>query len=148
MPSDFPPSQPLARVLAWPRDARSRPAARPDDAALRDAYAAAYLPPGAVAMAPAMATPAAGDGAPPPSAEAAVPALPPLLSAQAVAELFGRNARTIRGWAQDGRLKAVRVGRAVFFKYSDVEALINGPENDCVNGAQRSEEGITQASPT
>jgi excisionase family DNA binding protein len=132
MPADLPPSLSPARRLPWPRDVPPRPAAWPDDAALRDASAAAYLPPVAAArpsdeaMAPVAAEAAAGDGAPP-SAMAAVPVLPRLLSVQEVAVLFGRNTRTIRGWAQDGRLKAVRVGRSVFFKYSDVKLLIDGP---------------------
>ena len=60
-------------------------------------------------------------GAAPPAAD---PGLPRLRSVREVAALFGRSPRTIRGWAQDGRLKSVRVGSAVFFKTEDIEAVL------------------------
>ena len=50
--------------------------------------------------------------------------LPGLLSVQDVRAVFNRSARTIRRWVKDGKLDPVRIGRAVFFRESDIRRLI------------------------
>lgn len=47
-----------------------------------------------------------------------------LLTAREVAQIVPRSERTIRAWAQSGLLLSVRIGRGVFFRLSDVEALL------------------------
>ncbi|MBS5905387.1 MAG: helix-turn-helix domain-containing protein [Acetobacteraceae bacterium] len=47
-----------------------------------------------------------------------------LMTAREVATLFRRTDRTIRNWVARGLLKPVRVGRAVYFRRSDVEKIL------------------------
>jgi len=49
----------------------------------------------------------------------------PLMSTREVAELFQRADRTIRWWRRRGLLpEPVPVGRAVFYRRADIEAMI------------------------
>jgi hypothetical protein len=41
-----------------------------------------------------------------------------------VAQLFRRAPRTIRGWVRQGRLIAVRFGRALYFRRTYIDGLI------------------------
>lgn len=56
----------------------------------------------------------------------ALAADPTLMSVQDVCRLFHRTDRTIRNWIKRGHLHPVRVGRSVFFRRSEVDALIAG----------------------
>ena len=49
---------------------------------------------------------------------------PELLSTREVAAIFRRTDRTIRSWVMAGHLHPLRIGRSVFFKRRDVEALL------------------------
>ena len=49
----------------------------------------------------------------------------PLMSAQQVAELFGRTPRTIRNWVVAGHLRPRRIGGAVFFLRSEVDQMLD-----------------------
>lgn len=51
-----------------------------------------------------------------------------LMTVQEVALIFRRSDRTIRTWVRDGRLRPIRVGRSVFFRREDVEALLRPSE--------------------
>jgi excisionase family DNA binding protein len=56
--------------------------------------------------------------------------LPEVYSVAEVAELFGRQPRTVRGWIADGRLPCVRIGRAVFVPEPALRALFApGPKS-------------------
>jgi hypothetical protein len=46
-----------------------------------------------------------------------------LLSARRVAASLGRTCRTLRNWERRGWLRPVRIGRGVFYRPSDLEAL-------------------------
>ena len=46
-----------------------------------------------------------------------------LLTARRVAALLGRTCRTPRNWERRGRLRPVRIGRGIFYRPRDVEAL-------------------------
>jgi hypothetical protein len=51
-------------------------------------------------------------------------ALPGLLSPRDVQVLFNRSARTIRRWVKQDKLDPVCIGRAVYFRESDIRRLI------------------------
>ncbi|GAA0575797.1 hypothetical protein GCM10009416_13120 [Craurococcus roseus] len=80
-------------------------------------------------------------GHPPPddATGAGAPRMPALLSAAEVARIFGRSRRTLRDWARAGHLRPVRVGRSVFFRADNIDALIGS------GGPRGQEEG--QANP-
>ncbi len=94
----------------------SDPTATRDTGAGAGAGAAADA--GAVADAGAAAY--AGATALPPCGHAT----PPLISARAAAELFGRTCRTLRNWEARGWLTPVRIGRGLFYRLADIEDLI------------------------
>src|SRR4051812_22459418 len=50
----------------------------------------------------------------------------PLMTAREVAALFRRTGRSIRNWTKSGRLKPIRIGRALYFRRSDIEQLLTG----------------------
>ena len=66
-----------------------------------------------------------GDADGPPSAHGrkAPPAADALLPARPVAASLGRTDRTLRNWERRGWLLPVRIGRSVFYRPSDIEAL-------------------------
>jgi hypothetical protein len=47
-----------------------------------------------------------------------------LLTARRVAELHGRTCRTLRNWERRGWLLPVRIGGGIYYRQSDIEALI------------------------
>lgn len=53
-------------------------------------------------------------------------ALPELMSTKDVCARFNRSSRTIRSWCRTGRLDPVRVGKAVFFRSTDIARMILG----------------------
>ena len=53
------------------------------------------------------------------------PTLPQLYSVEDVCMIFDRSPRTIRAWCRSGHLSPVRVGKAVFFKSEDIDAILN-----------------------
>lgn len=55
----------------------------------------------------------------PPSA----PVAEGLLTARRVEALLGRTRRTLRNWERRGWLRPVRIGRGIFYRPSDLEAL-------------------------
>ncbi len=55
---------------------------------------------------------------------------PRLMSVGEVAGLFNRTARTIRNWVRGGHLRPVRVGRSMFFRTAEIEALLGGLDAD------------------
>lgn len=55
---------------------------------------------------------------------ASVSALPALLTPAQVAALFHRTERTVRNWVARGLLRPVHVGRSIFFRAQDVQALV------------------------
>ena len=46
-----------------------------------------------------------------------------LLTARRVAALLGRTCRTLRNWERRGWRRPVRIGRGIFYRTSDLEAL-------------------------
>ena len=46
-----------------------------------------------------------------------------LLTARRVAALLGRTCRTLRNWERRGWLRPVRIGRGIFYRPHDIEAL-------------------------
>lgn len=58
------------------------------------------------------------------SGETAAAPIPALLSVSDACRIFGRNERSIRRWVKAGHLKPIRVGRSLFFKAGDIQALI------------------------
>jgi len=50
--------------------------------------------------------------------------VPRMCSVRDAAEVFGRSPRTIRAWIAEGVFDPVRVGRAVFIPWSQIEGLI------------------------
>jgi excisionase family DNA binding protein len=55
-------------------------------------------------------------------ARAALPVA--LLTVQEVAALLRTSPRTVRRWANEGRLRAVRIGRSIRFRADDLAHLI------------------------
>ena len=45
------------------------------------------------------------------------------LTAPQVAELLHRDRRTLRNWERRGLLRPVRIGRGIYYRPSDIEAL-------------------------
>jgi hypothetical protein len=58
-----------------------------------------------------------------------VQAPPRYFSGAEVAEMFGRKPRTIRHWIATGRLKAFKVGNAVFVTEAQIRALMPDEED-------------------
>jgi hypothetical protein len=52
-----------------------------------------------------------------------------LYTPKQVALIFMRDPRTIRRWSEEGRLPKVKIGKATFYRGSDIELLINGPDD-------------------
>ena len=51
--------------------------------------------------------------------------IPDLLSGAEVEQIFGRSARTLRRWEQQGYLRPVRIGGAKFYRANDIRRLIS-----------------------
>lgn len=58
-----------------------------------------------------------------------MPEMSPLMTTREVAQLLRRTERTIRNWVRKGRLKPVRLGRAVYFRRVDIERLLDPQQN-------------------
>lgn len=71
------------------------------------------------------------------------PALPRMYSIAEIAEMFGRAPRTIRSWIDDGRLRAVKVGNAVFIPESEIDAILV-PVSGAKNPSQKTSPGTGQ----
>jgi hypothetical protein len=54
---------------------------------------------------------------------AAPPVAEGLLTARRVEALLGRTRRTLRNWERRGWLRPVRIGRSIFYRPRDIEAL-------------------------
>ncbi len=63
------------------------------------------------------------DGPPNTHGLAAPPTAEGLLTARRVAALLGRTCRTLRNWERRGWLRPVRIGRGIFYRPHDIEAL-------------------------
>lgn len=48
---------------------------------------------------------------------------PEFLTTKQIADMFGRQPRTVRNWVTRGLLKPRRIGRSVFFLLSDIDAI-------------------------
>ena len=55
------------------------------------------------------------------------PDLDALLTVESVAHLFMVSPMTIRSWAQNGRLPAIKIGRLWRFRRADIEAWVVTP---------------------
>ncbi len=50
--------------------------------------------------------------------------LEPLMTAREVADLFGRQLRTLTNWEVEGYLVPIRIRKRRYYRRSDVEALL------------------------
>lgn len=51
-----------------------------------------------------------------------------MLSVQETADLFGVTKRTVFRWIKDGRIKAIKIGRTVRIKKSEIVRVMNEGE--------------------
>ena len=75
----------------------------------------------------------AQDGMPQTSNVTSKPSLPRLYSVEEVCTIFSRKPRTIRAWCRSGHLNPVRVGKAVFFRAEDIDAILNGSSSSILD---------------
>ncbi len=69
------------------------------------------------------------------------------LDAEAAGEILHLKPSTLLTWARSGKMRYIRIGRSVRFRYSDIESLIREGEQDAsesvpMPSAEDNEEGM------